>query len=247
MTTRRRVLIQLSAATLAACTGTEPLGKGTAPGDDTGGEGDDTASGVDTGDADTGGVDTGDTGDIAEWTDFCEDGTSPLPADCARPTPFASEGPFLRPDVPERSELNVRGEDGQVLILTGRILDASCTPVEGAAITIWMAGGDARFYDVDSEDAQLYGKQTTGADGTYCFSTLRPVPYGEAGNELAAHIHVACIKDGRRVLTTQIYFEGDPFLGDQPIPPELVVSPVPQADGSELVPFDFVLPADLPQ
>lgn len=253
--TRRRVLAQLSALAVTACT-TEPGpagGKGGGGGDTGGASGTDGTSGADgtdgtglDGSDGTGGTDTG--GGDPDWLAECDASVQPTPEDCRMPTAFQSEGPFLRGDVPVRSELNVTGDEGEPLVVSGRILDPDCMPVEGAEIIIWKAGGADRFYDTESADANLYGKQITLADGVFCFYTLKPTPYGPEGNTLPAHIHVAVLLDGVRYLTTQLYFEGDEYLDilDFPPPPELITRPEVRADGLLKLHFDFVLPRDPP-
>ena len=44
---------------------------------------------------------------------------------------------------------------------------------------LWSAGGSERFYDTQSTDANLYGWQTTDENGSFCFRTLKPLPYGK--------------------------------------------------------------------
>ena len=255
--TRRLVVAQLSALALSACApGAKTPGSGEGDTGPTGGSGADGADGIDGADGTDGtdgldGVDGSDGTDGTDgggWEAECAADDVALPDDCGRGTPFQSEGPFLRDDVPERAELNVTGDTGDVLILKGRVVDSTCAPVEGVTILVWMAGGEDRFYDTESGDANLYGKQTTGADGAYCFRTLLPTPYGPEGNTLPAHIHVAVVKDGTRLLTTQLYFEGDPYLEELDFapPPELITSPETLADGSFKLHFDFALPPEPP-
>lgn len=247
--TRRRILAQISATALVACAPTGEPGKGGGAGTGASGGGTD---GADTGGASSGGTgggvgDTGgDTGAPLDWTAECEDGASPLPVDCSRPTPLAGEGPFLRDDVPERADLNVTGDEGDVLILTGRVLGPDCLPRPGLRFILWSAGGAERFYDTQSADANLYGWQETDENGAFCFRTLKPVPYGEPDNLLPAHLHIAVLDGDQRVLTTQLAFAGDPHLQNDPKPPELIVEPETLADGSQRVRYDFVLPATLP-
>ena len=235
---RRTILTQLSASTLSACatggSGGRGRGKDTAADD---------PSSADTGDSGN----TGDTGNADQdaWLQVCEDGSTVLPDDCSRPTPLGGEGPFLRDDVPERVELNVRQEDGQPMVLTGRVLHHDCTPFPDVEIIVWMAGGDARFYDTTSDDAQLYGKQTTDAAGAFCFRTLRPLPYGEGEQTLPAHIHIVVNQGEQRLLTTQLAFDGDPYLPNDPRPPELIVTPETLSNGDELVIYDFIVPENL--
>lgn len=243
---RRTVLVQLSALAVTACAGGTPIGgdSGTPVGSGTDGSGG--TDGTDgSGGADgTGGSDTGG----SSWLAECDAADQPLPTDCGRGTPFQGEGPFLRSDVPERQELNVTGDAGEPLVLTGRVLDSQCVPKAGAEVLLWSAGGAEAFYDTESPDANLYGKQYTDEDGAFCFATLRPVPYGPEGSVLPAHFHLAINLDGVRVLTTQLYFEDDPYLDTLEMPPprELVVTPEVLADGTLKVRYDFAFPPPPP-
>ena len=49
------------------------------------------------------------------------------------------EGPFYRPNVPIRNELDLYGDAGTRLALSGRVLDLSCNPIPNAVVDIWHA------------------------------------------------------------------------------------------------------------
>lgn len=241
MTHDRRWFLVHSASVLAlaACTGPE---KGE-PGDPSGGAPPDTGGangGSDTG-ADTGGG--GDTAPV-DTADPVRDAActrdDALPTTCTSTSPDG-EGPYWRPDAPERASLNVRGDTGIRLFLAARVLDARCQPVPGVRVYVWSAGADLS-YDVTTADFQLYGFQTTDADGAVCFETLRPLPYGPPESRLPAHLHLNFLDGaGNKLLSTQLRFAGDPYL-DSAADARRVVAPETLADGSERVAFDFVLP-----
>lgn len=246
-TTRRAMLIQLSALAVTACAGSKPGGS-TVEGDSgLSADGSDGTGGTDgTGGSDgfdgTGGTETG-------WLPECTAADQPLPPDCGMGSPMQGEGPFLRDDVPERQELNVTGDEGEPIILSARILDHTCTPIPGAEVILWSAGGTERFYDTESADANLYGRQYTDEYGAVCFYTLKPTPYGPEGNTLPAHFHLVVNVDDKRVLTTQLYFEGDEYLEtiDFPPPPQLIIAPETLADGTLKITYDFMVPPPPPE
>ncbi len=161
-----------------------------------------------------------------------------LPATCI-PTSPDGEGPYWRPDAPERSSLNVKGAAGTPMFLAGRVVDAQCAPVEGVRVYLWSASPDGT-YDHLAQDPNLYGYQTTSADGAFCFETLRPVPYGPPESRLPAHFHLNVLQGAEKRLTTQLRFQGDPYLGTT-VDPSRVVEPERLSDGSERVVYDFVL------
>ena len=238
MTLDRRWFLVHSASVLAlaACTRAEKAGSG----DTSGGELPDTGAGGDTSGDTSGGSDSApvDTADPVRDAACTRDDA--LPSTCSPTTPDG-EGPYWRPDAPERSSLNVRSDTGTRLFLAARVLDAGCQPVPGVRLYVWSAGADLT-YDVVSADFQLYGFQTSDADGTVCFETLRPLPYGPPESRLPAHLHLNLLDSaGNKLLTTQLRFAGDPYL-DPAGDARRVVLPEALADGSERVAFDFVLP-----
>lgn len=193
---------------------------------------------TDTGPGDTGPGDTGlaDTADPSGWT--CEQGDAPLPEACDH-TPPAGEGPFYLDDVPEGGAMNRRGADHTPMTVDLRILGPDCQPLAGIVVDLWHAD-ETEAYDMTS-DHHCRGRLVTGADGTVCFTTIRPPPYGDdMGNYLPAHLHLNLLRDGAKVLTTQLYFAGDPYLTGEPA--ELVRTVDVAPDGSERVQADLVLP-----
>jgi protocatechuate 3,4-dioxygenase beta subunit len=172
------------------------------------------------------------TPDACRWT-------TPLPATCV-PTSPDGEGPYWRVDAPERAALNVADATGTRMFVAGRVLDSACRPVAGVRVYLWSAGPDLT-YDHLAADPNLYGYQTTAPDGTVCFETLRPLPYGPPEARLPAHFHVNVLDNDVKRLTTQLRFTGDPYLGAG-MDPRRIVTPEPLPDGSERVSYDFVLP-----
>ena len=103
-------------------------------------------------------------------------------------TPENPEGPFY----PKRSQLDkdtdltqVQGREeraqGQVIRVTGRVLDDNGEPVEGALVDIWQANAFGR-YDHEDDPAtapldpnfQGWGMVKTDAEGRYSFTTIKP-------------------------------------------------------------------------
>ncbi len=135
-------------------------------------------------------------------------------------TPPQSAGPFYPVSFPEDIDNDlvvVRGAaaraEGVVTHVVGRVLDVSGAPIPGAVVEIWQC--DARGRYLHPGDAgrgardsafQGYGRATAGADGSYRFRTIRPVPYPGR----TPHIHFA-VTAPRRELITQMYVAGEPL------------------------------------
>jgi protocatechuate 3,4-dioxygenase beta subunit len=226
----RRGFLALGAgvATLVACGGTGGDGESGEAGEATGETGE--GSGDETGES---GESTGEVGD--------ETGEPACP-----PTAPDIEGPFYRDGIPVRSDLDLYGDDGLPLVLSGKVVDASCAPVGDAVIELWHAspvapGGQPGDVDATydaTEERAYYGQTATAADGTYWFRTLIPGWYLNGSQYRPAHLHIKVWVGAAERLTTQLYFEGDPFNDADPwFNPETTIAPDPQGNAT----FDFAV------
>ena len=101
---------------------------------------------------------------------------------------------------------------GDIIILSGTVMDVNGNPIEGAAVEIWQTDASG-VYDHPNDPGtngrdpnfQFYGTSITGADGVYSFRTLKPAAY----ESRPPHIHVKVKLNGTTLLTTQFYFEED--------------------------------------
>ena len=147
-----------------------------------------------------------------------------------------TEGPYYTAGAPERTDLTDDATVGIPLTLTGRVLDASCTPVAGAPIEFWQADGAGVY---DNSGYNLRGAQVTDADGAYTLETVIPGLYPRR----TEHIHVKVTGPDGVVHTTQLYFPDVPQNDDDGIFSEtMLVTVTEQTDGSMTASFDFVLP-----
>jgi catechol 1,2-dioxygenase len=173
------------------------------------------------------------------------------------------EGPYYVPDAPELgadATLPMRdGEAGTPLVWEGQITSTDGKPLAGK-VELWHADSDGFYSQFAPGIPQwnLRGSISTGADGRFRITTIRPAPYqiptdGSCGKLIAAagwhawrpaHLHVKVSAPGHEMLTAQLYFPGDPHNGDDiadAVKPELMLAPVAQPDGSENVQYGFVL------
>lgn len=118
--------------------------------------------------------------------------------------------------------------DGPVLLAQGIIKDTEGTPIEGASLDIWQTAPNGLYssQDPDQDTYSFHGIQTTGRDGRYAFTSVKPVEYtvptdGPVGDILNAtgrhpwrpsHLHFIVKADGYRPLVTEIFAEDDPYL-----------------------------------
>lgn len=131
-----------------------------------------------------------------------------------QPTNEDVEGPFYRDGVPVRGDLDRYGDDGTRLTWTGRVLEsAGCGPIAGAIVELWHADPRGE-YDNDTEEMRYRGQLATDAEGGFRFTTLVPGAYLDGTRYRPAHLHVKVFVGDTEVLTTQLYFQGDPYLED---------------------------------
>lgn len=230
---RRRFITQASAALLVA-TSLNLQACGEAEGDEGDAAGDGDGDGDAAGDGDATGGDT--TGDGDGLT--CD------------PTAPNIEGPFYRPDAPEQANLAPEMAPGDPLTVTGVVLDGNCDPIANALLDLWQADAEGH-YDNDgsspppADDEFSYrGRIYADAEGRFEFESIVPGRYLNGDSYRPAHIHVKVSADGFELLTTQLYFEGDPYNdADGFIVDELIMPVEIDADGRWRCTFDFALEA----
>jgi protocatechuate 3,4-dioxygenase beta subunit len=137
-------------------------------------------------------------------------------------TPRATEGPFYPRTLPADQDNDlvkvdsaVRQAGGDMLALSGRVLDRSAKPVAGARVEIWQCDMNGIYLhpgdrNLAKRDAafQGFGHAMSDGDGKFTFRTIVPVPY----TGRTPHIHMKVKQDGRELLTTQFYRAG--FAGN---------------------------------
>lgn len=137
-------------------------------------------------------------------------------------TPKASEGPFyptpeMRYDDIDNDLVKISDQvnraGGEIVNLTGRILDKRGNPIPLARVEIWQCDVKGRYlhradFDPTSNDRafQGFGQAITDVDGQYAFRTIKPVPY----TGRTPHIHLKIWVDGVDRLTTQLYLPDHP-------------------------------------
>ncbi|WP_217555865.1 catechol 1,2-dioxygenase [Streptomyces sp. GbtcB6] len=175
------------------------------------------------------------------------------------------EGPYYVPDapaLPADATLPMRADEaGTPLLFQGRVTSVDGTPLAGAAVEIWHADDDGYYsqFAPSLPEWNLRGTVTADDTGRFRIHTVQPAPYqiptdGSCGRLIAAagwhawrpaHLHLKVSAPGHRLITTQLYFQGDEHVADDiasAVKPELILDPGPAVSGTgREVTYDFVL------
>jgi chlorocatechol 1,2-dioxygenase len=173
----------------------------------------------------------------------------------------AIQGPYFIEDIPwVENALKVIPEDnGEPLLVRGRIAAPDGKPIAGATAFIWHSTPDGAYSGFHKGMApDLYrGRIKADANGQFEVLTTMPVPYtipnkGPVGGLLAmmnrhswrpAHIHFKLRANDYKDLTTQAYFEGGKWVDDDcagGIVDTLVFAPQIE-NGRKVLSIDFTL------
>lgn len=165
---------------------------------------------------------------------------APTPARAhVHPTDAEIEGPFYTPNTPRRTALAAPGTVGTPLVIVGRVLTPDGLPVAGAVLDVWNCDGRGVY---DTDGFNLRGHQYTDASGTFRVETVKPGDYHSAGLHRTPHVHVKAQGRETRLLTTQLYFPGEPLNAhDFFFDPDLVLRVQLAAGGSLAAQFTIVL------
>ena len=159
-------------------------------------------------------------------TPACDDGDGATPAQ--------TEGPYYTPNTPQRTSLLETGMAGVKLIVSGQVLTTNCQPVARALLDFWQAD-DAGEYD--NAGYRLRGHQFADDQGRYTLETVMPGLYPGR----TRHIHVKVQAPNQPVLTTQLYFPGEPGNDRDGIFNLALVMDVQDEAGGKTGAFNFVL------
>jgi len=149
-------------------------------------------------------------------------------------TPPQTEGPYYKRRSPERMSLLERGITGTKIGLTGYVLSTGCKPIARALVDFWHADDQGGY---DNVGYRLRGHQFTDEAGRYRLETVVPGIYPGR----TRHFHVKVQAPGQSILTTQLYFPGEPRnQTDFIFNPELVMK-VQDTDSGKVAIFNFIL------
>jgi protocatechuate 3,4-dioxygenase beta subunit len=145
-----------------------------------------------------------------------------------------TEGPYFKPSAPLKRNLAADAPRGERMTIGGLVLDTACRPVPKTVVQVWHADEIGAY---DTAGYKLRGYQYADDSGRWWFSTIVPAAY--AGR--TRHYHVKVQKPGGRILTTQLYFPGEPLNGRDSLFDRRLVLRVSNSDVGRLGRFDFVV------
>nr|WP_283776515.1 intradiol ring-cleavage dioxygenase [Stappia sp. WLB 29] len=143
-------------------------------------------------------------------------------------------GPFFRPNSPLERDLYTDAPGGERITVVGFVLDKSCRPLAGSLVEIWHADENG---DYDRVGFRLRGHQFTDAKGRWWFNTIVPALYPGR----TRHFHFKVQRPGGRVLTTQLYFPGEPGNSRDRLFHETLLLDMKQTGDGWFGRFDFVI------
>lgn len=110
---------------------------------------------------------------------------------------------------------------GQVIEVTGRVLDRRGNPVRGAVLEAWQANAAGRYaHSADvataplDPDFQGFATLRTGPTGEWRMMTIKPAAYDSPIGKRTPHIHFD-IRGRQHRLISQMYFSDDAAMNAQ--------------------------------
>lgn len=139
-------------------------------------------------------------------------------------------GPFLiegAPELPNGGDM-WKGQVGEPLVVSGKVTDEKGAPATGTVLALWQNAGNGLYAQQDPKQAptNYHARLKVADDGTFAFSTVRPIAYqvpydGPAGDMLRAlgrdawrpaHLHMMIHAPGHKPLITMFFPEDDKHL-----------------------------------
>jgi len=175
------------------------------------------------------------------------------------------EGPYYvadSPKLPAKATMPMREQDAQAtpLVFEGQVTDLEGNGLEGATVELWHADEEGFYsqFAPNIPEWNLRGTVECDEQGNFEITTLQPAPYmiphdGPTGWFIdsygghpwrPAHLHLMVKAPGKLPITTQLYFDGGEYVGNDvatAVKPELVLNPQPGDDGKNHVTYNFAL------
>ncbi len=123
---------------------------------------------------------------------------------------------------------------GERITIAGFVLTQDCSPVEKALVELWHCDQIGTY---DNSGFKLRGHQFTDAEGRWWFDTIIPGLYPGR----TRHYHLKVQRPGGPVLTTQLYFPGEPGNDQDFIFNSALMLDIAVASDGKFGRYDFVV------
>ncbi|TMJ31426.1 MAG: hydroxyquinol 1,2-dioxygenase [Alphaproteobacteria bacterium] len=181
-------------------------------------------------------------------------------------TPSSVLGPFHiegAPELPNGGDL-WQNQVGEPLVVSGKIVDDKGAPAKGTVLALWQNSGNGMYAQQDPKQSptNYHARLKVADDGSFAFSTVRPVSYtvpddGPAGDMLRAlgrhawrpaHLHMIIQAPGRNPLITEFFPDDDKYLEQDAVfgVRNGLVLPFKQAKDRNELPANLAARATLP-
>ena len=121
-------------------------------------------------------------------------------------------GPYFIDGAPTISTLAPSIDGVNRLFITGTVYANDCqTPIPNALIDVWHANHEGAY-----EDVNYRGKIYTDEAGNYAFESIQPGKYLNGSYYRPSHIHYKVLYQNNPEFVTQLYFEGDTSIEEDP-------------------------------
>lgn len=175
------------------------------------------------------------------WPELSLAADAPLTPACrdeheAQATVPSVTGPYFKPNSPERGDFIDAKSAGHPITLEGRVLSRTCQPVAHVLLDLWHADQEGLY---DEDGFRYRGHVYSDTQGRFSFHTIEPAVYPGR----TRHFHFKVQAPGKAVLTTQLFFPGEPRNQvDSLYRPQLLmrISDTPTLMSAQ---FDFVVEA----
>jgi len=121
-------------------------------------------------------------------------------------------GPYFIEGAPNLTTIAPQIDNIPRLFITGTVYAKDCvTPVPNALIDVWQANDEGAY-----EDLNYRGKMYTDEAGNYAFESIQPGKYLNGTYYRPSHIHYKVQYLNNPEFITQLYFEGDTSIDEDP-------------------------------
>lgn len=143
-------------------------------------------------------------------------------------------GPFFKPNSPNSRDLFPDAPGGERMTVAGYVFDNRCRALPGSLVEIWHADENG---DYDREGFRLRGHQFADAQGRWWFNTIVPALYSGR----TRHFHFKVQRPGGNILTTQLFFPGEPKNAGDWIFDETLLMTIDRTGDGPFGRYDFVV------